>query len=276
MASDTATLGWNGTSALRLARGRQPAVAASRGLVLVIEHDERRMEVVDRALRALDVSHVWARRGFEGLATARRAPFEVILVNQELPDMSGADVALALGTTGSEVQVIPLVGTFGSIDVIAAINLALGGRGTTTLGQQSRITAGSVAERWANFVLRTIDAAEDPKTVTSWAKTVGVSRSVLAECCRLIHVPAHDARDFARLTRAVCRCGEQWQPEAVLDLADARTLMKLLTRAGLAADTRRTPRMPEFLEQQRWIPNDNPGFLALHALLFDPRRYIGH
>jgi hypothetical protein len=126
----------------------------------------------------------------------------------------------------------------------------------------------SVAERWAGYVLHVVRAAHDLKTMDAWAKSVGASRSVLCECCRLVHVTPHDARDFARLLRVVCCTRRAWQPEAVLDFADARTLAKLLTRAGLADwPHTRTPTAEEYLRQQGWIPQDNPGLLALHALL---------
>jgi hypothetical protein len=138
------------------------------------------------------------------------------------------------------------------------------------------VAAGTpVAQRWASFVLGAIDAESDPKTVTMWAHAVGVSRSVLSECCRLIHVPTHDARDFARFLRAICRAGEQWQPEAVLDVADARTLRKLHAGAGLSTHTETTPTIRQFLEQQRWIPSANPGLVALSSLLFDVTRDLG-
>jgi hypothetical protein len=111
--------------------------------------------------------------------------------------------------------------------------------------------------------------------VTRWARVVGVSRSVLSECCRLVHVAPQEARDFTRLLRAICHSSEQWQPETVLDLADVRTLRKLLSRAGLSGPVGRTPTMPQFLEHQHWIPQTNPGMMALRSLLFDDPRYAG-
>jgi hypothetical protein len=116
-------------------------------------------------------------------------------------------------------------------------------------------------------MLHTIYAESDPKTIGSWAKSVGVSRSALCECCRLVHVSPRGARDCARIIRAVHRSGPRWQPEAMLDLADARTLKKLLANAGLPEIASRTPTMQELLTSQRWIPHTNPGLVALRALL---------
>jgi hypothetical protein len=129
------------------------------------------------------------------------------------------------------------------------------------------VTPASVAERWATLVLNAVHAEHDPKTISTWARLVGVSRSVLCEYCRLVHVPPRDARDFARLMRAVHRCGKAWQPETVLDLADARTLRKLLSRAGFLERIALTPSPQEFLDRQQWIPRDNPGLRALERLL---------
>lgn len=128
----------------------------------------------------------------------------------------------------------------------------------------------SVAERWALLVLNAVYAEHDPRTLSIWARSVGVSRSVLGEYCRLVHVAPRDARDFTRLLRAVHRCGETWQPETVLDLADARTLKKLLARAGYLEPIPLTPSPQEFLDRQQWIPKDNPGLRALERLLRPP------
>jgi hypothetical protein len=136
----------------------------------------------------------------------------------------------------------------------------------------ARGTLGSVAERWAFFVLDAINADRDPKTISTWAKTIGVSRSALCECCRLVHVSPHTARDFTRLLRAICRSGAKWQPETVLDVADMRTLKKLLSRAGLSATLSVTPSAEQFLVRQDWIPEDNAGLIALQQHLPMSRR----
>lgn len=124
----------------------------------------------------------------------------------------------------------------------------------------------SVAERWAELVLKTIDADRDPRTIGDWAKSAGVSRSVLSECCRMVRVSPRDARDFARLLRGLCRSGLSWQPEAVLDVADARTLNKLLARAGLPRQGV-SPTPEQFVERQQWIPTSNCALSALRELL---------
>jgi hypothetical protein len=55
-------------------------------------------------------------------------------------------------------------------------------------------------------------------------------------------------------------------PEAPMDVADARTLKKLLQRSGCAGQTD-VPAFEQFLERQQWIPQDHAGLAALRALL---------
>jgi CheY-like chemotaxis protein len=273
---------------------------------LVIGGDRLQRETCRRALRASDVESSWTRLGSDALAAARRTHFGLVLVDVALPDMSGMDVVRALYPEDESVMFIllsdsaamsrgagTLIGTrsvlespFGASDVISVISAAnaecaIGherdrtprdAQAATHAGgpvlRATRKTPGSAAERWADLVLRVIDAEEDPKTLTSWARHVGVSQSALRECCGLVHVPARASRDFARLVRAICRSGETWEPEAFLDFADARTLRKLLGCAGCLDCRAQTPTMSEFLKRQQWVPVDNPGLAALRHLLF--------
>lgn len=138
------------------------------------------------------------------------------------------------------------------------------GTGRATRGVTTR--SRPIAERWASLVLQVMQSDSDPKTMDHWAHAVCVSRTVLCECCRLIHVLPHDARDFARVARAIYRSDGRWEPEAVMDIADARTLKKLLRRAGLAGPITEAPTLASFVEGQHWIPQDNPAIAALSRL----------
>jgi CheY-like chemotaxis protein len=253
---------------------------AGRARVLVLRDQRSDGAALQRALRALDVDSAWARDGQGGTILLRHTPFDVVLIDEQLPDMDAVDVIRALRGTCESCRFVILKGdahaasgtnsqTFRTLqepyrclDVINAVVRSNGPGGERLHG-----TAGSIAERWAQFVLGAVDATRDPKTVAAWARGVGVGRSVLSECCRLVHVPAHDARDFARLLRAICHSGGQWRPEAVLDLADARTLKKLCARAGLSDRVSTTPTMRQFLAQQLFIPRANSGLRALESLL---------
>jgi ActR/RegA family two-component response regulator len=141
-----------------------------------------------------------------------------------------------------------------------------GGMGMGRAPRGVRTRSQPIAERWASLVLQVMQSDCDPKTIDLWAHAVCVSRTVLCECCRMIHVVAHDARDFARIARAIYRSDGRWEPEAILDIADARTLKKLLRRAGLAGVSTEAPTLASFVERQQWIPQDNPAIAAFSRL----------
>lgn len=124
------------------------------------------------------------------------------------------------------------------------------------------------ARRWASFIILASDAPEDPRTLEEWARAVGVSRSVLIECCARLGVSPRDARDLARVLRLVRRVDDPWDPDLALAVADRRTVRALLDRAGLdvaASDARPTPE--QFLLRQRFVPQTSPGLGALRHLL---------
>jgi hypothetical protein len=129
------------------------------------------------------------------------------------------------------------------------------------------------SERWCNFMIGLVTAEHDLKTDVPWAKQVGVSLSALRDCCRRVGVKVEDARNCGRALRAVCRCGDHWTPETVLDIGDARTLKRFEQRSGMRRGPNgrdrypRTPTLQEFFERQEWLPRDNPALLALRGLL---------
>lgn len=133
--------------------------------------------------------------------------------------------------------------------------------------------APSVAAQWAagrlaRHVAAATDAVADPRTLAAWARAAGVSRSALIELCARLDVNPRDARDLARVLRLVRRLDIPWDPEAALDVADRRTLRRLLVRAGLAdlpQAVRPTPR--QFLAVQRFVPQTNAGLAMLRQLV---------
>jgi DNA-binding NarL/FixJ family response regulator len=273
--------------------------------VLLIQADSKEAQTFANALRSLHIENLWARTGMAAFAATRAGHFDLLFVDLDLPDIAGTTVIKRLRAADPHARIIVVTATvtpavtrealyagalgvlgkpLNASDVIGAVHAALGrsraygqqasdastanGHPAVELVASARPAAPrSTAERWAVLMLSTIRAEADPKTINSWARAVGVSRSVLCECCRLIHVSPHSARDFARLMRVICCSGPAWQPETLLDLADARTLKKLLIRAGLAEPIQRTPTLSEFFEAQQWISQNNPGLAALRALL---------
>jgi hypothetical protein len=66
----------------------------------------------------------------------------------------------------------------------------------------------------------------------------------------------------------VRRASDVWDPEASLDVADRRTLRKLVSRAGLADAPRGSrPSPQQFLARQRFVPQTNAGLAMLRQLV---------
>ncbi len=151
----------------------------------------------------------------------------------------------------------------------------LGGEfGWPTLPLSARLCAPrSAAERWAYLVLRACDATSDLPTLRDWASMVAVSYTALTDSCRIIGIPAHNARDFMRILRALCRTsGRVEHLEVELLVADDRTCRTLLERGGVAARRQQNlgPFSPdEFLIGQSFIEKDHPSVYAMNILLAD-------
>jgi ActR/RegA family two-component response regulator len=278
--------------------------------VLLVDDDNLTAEFFTWALQLRHIQVASARNGFDGIQAARRRSFDLLLLDLRLPDMLGLDVVRTLHAQGVHVPFMVLSGyvtvpvaveamRLGALTVlekpldiaqladVVRIARSTGAPRATARSPEpaplswrapidprpraSSMRARSIAERWAALVMGVIDSACDPKTLEDWARAVSVSRSTLCECCRLVHVSPHDARDFARMMRAVAHCGHRWLPEAVMDVADARTLTKLLRRSGMLGVTV-TPMLDDFLDRQALIPNDNPGLAALRMLIAGDRR----
>jgi ActR/RegA family two-component response regulator len=157
----------------------------------------------------------------------------------------------------------PLVGD----DFVAPILRALRELEAEALGRLAA-PAYSIADRWARHVLAASSTSSDPRTLAAWARAAGVSRSALIEVCARLDVNPRDARDLARVLRLVRRADIAWDPEASLDVADRRTLHRLLVRAGLAATPRGSrPAPQQFLARQRFVPQTNAGLAMLRLMV---------
>jgi hypothetical protein len=126
----------------------------------------------------------------------------------------------------------------------------------------------STAERWADFVLRGCKSEKDLKTLGMWAHQVAVSYTTLCEVCRLIGVQPRQARDFARVLRAVLRPSFDFrQLASFLDISDRRTLESLLQSAGFYVLAARPVSVLSFLDNQQFINRDNAGLRVIREVL---------
>jgi hypothetical protein len=130
----------------------------------------------------------------------------------------------------------------------------------------------TAAERWAKLVSKMCESEGDLKTVGNWASFAGISRSSLAENCRILAIEPHDARDLGRVLRAlIWATRHRCSIPAMLDVSDSRTLNYLFERAGLShrLETERVS-VNEFLERQHFI---DPNHIALHLLRSQLERF---
>ena len=126
----------------------------------------------------------------------------------------------------------------------------------------------SIPARWTLHVIKACLAEDDLKTLADWAKAAGVSYTSLRESCYLLNIRPHDARDFARVLRAVLRSSSKgWDPARFLDIADRRTMSALLGKSGLGDPDGSQSLLDQFFDAQAFIDHTNPGVLRLAALL---------
>jgi DNA-binding response OmpR family regulator len=277
----------------------------ARPAVLIVDDDLGTRQTVDWVLRQAGYHVGMASSGTEGMAMARSGKFDLLLIDFQLPDMLGTNLARAIRSELAPVPFILISGwlktevtveamRLGASNVIdkpiaieafpAIVGSALGGRfadhGLEPPHRRSAAVRGpvlmsdgmrprSAAERWAGHVLKACESEGDLKTVGDWATCARVSTSSLCESCHLLGIQPRDARDFARILRALIKAGiHHCEPEVLLDVSDRRTLTTLLQRGGVVT---RTPSgalsVGEFLRTQRFISGDNEGLNILRTLL---------
>lgn len=263
---------------------------------LIATDDDELYEIVNDAVRLLGHTAAFVRSGSDAMTRARAGSLRLLLLDQCLSDVAGLDVARALrchtaappfvllgrGLATSitveamklgaltvlekPVAVNEIVGTIRSATVDIVTAMMPTAHATTTVGP---FAPRSISERWALHVLKACDADGDLRTLGAWAAFVGLSYSSLCESCRLVGIQPLDARDLARVLRAVFRSRHHdCCIEDLLDISDRRTLKILMTRAGLDPEgDRHGTSVEQFLGSQRFVPPSNAGFLILRTLL---------
>lgn len=139
------------------------------------------------------------------------------------------------------------------------------------LNVHREISENSILDRWAQHVVKVVDARFDPVTLKHWSRHVYMSVGALRQLCRAAGVRPKKSLDLARVLRAVVWLQEDhWVPEAVLDCRDPRTLASLLSRTGVPKDQNRgalAPTPQTFLMCQPMLPQGGPHLHALQRAL---------
>jgi CheY-like chemotaxis protein len=245
-----------------------------------------------------------AATGAAGVDMARSQSYELIVLDLRLPDMHGLTVLGRLRAAQIEAPPVLILSGFADVEsahvagrlgaaavlekpifvveLLEAMRRVVlqhasrtirplhGRRVLTDDGFVASVLAtgapGSVAERWAVSVWKTRESPGDFRTLSQWARFVGVSGSALKESCRLLGIRPYDARDLARVLRALVRARHyRCRPEALLDVSDSRTIKSLFGRAGI--DAAQPPISLDVLfAQQQFVPAANEGLEVLRAL----------
>ena len=271
--------------------------------ILVVDDDEPTRQAFERALRLNNFQVVTAESGADAMLIANQAPFDVIIVDLKLGDMSGVDVIRLLrdgrrrfilisGFLSIETAVAAMKG--GAVDVIekpvhlsqlvmAVASLIDGGDAPAaatpaSLAPRARFAPRSVSERWVAYVLKACDAESDLKTLSSWALQAAVSYTTLCANCRIMQIRPLDARDFMRVLRAIKRAAARRCPPAVfLDVSDARTVRMLSLRAGVDLDAEASrATISDLLTHQHFIAADNEGLHLLRDAITDWQLDVPH
>jgi DNA-binding NarL/FixJ family response regulator len=221
--------------------------------ILVVDDDLGARGVAERVLNAAGFDVDGAASGREAAALARSRYFDLIVA---LEKPVSADALLA--TVGSALE---------STDRSRhSPPMPLGRRASRKLSRPARPV--SSAERWAQHVANACASEGDLKTLESWARFIGVSCSSLCESCRMLGIRPHDARDFARMLRALMQAAaHHCSPLVLLDVSDRRTLRNLVERAGLRSASTVPVSIDQFFEAQRLVPCDHEGVRLLRSLL---------
>lgn len=253
--------------------------------ILVVDDDAGTSDTLRVALKTRGYAVTTVTSAAEGIEAVYAAVPDLILLDLRLPDSPGTAVidtvqqhalqvpfVLISGflTTQVTVQAMRL-GAFDvlekPVDVDDLLNIV-----SSALSAATRRPAAepprSAAERWAAHVFRACESEGDLRTLAEWARFAGVSYSSLRESCRLLGIRPRDARDLARVLRALVRSTHGAEDvAALLDARDERTLASLLSRASLHRSSKRTASVADFLESQEFVDRHNRGLVALGRLL---------
>ena len=91
--------------------------------ILIIEDDEQTRQVVRLAVQAQNFSLIEARSGDEGLEKARTENPDLILLDINMPGMSGLDVCRKIRADGSLVPIVMLTAKSDTIDKVVGLEV---------------------------------------------------------------------------------------------------------------------------------------------------------
>lgn len=111
--------------------------------------------------------------------------------------------------------------------------------------------------RWTRAVIAGSHSPVDPRTLTLWGRTIGVSTSWLRTWCYCAGTKPSNSLDLVRVMRLASDCERTGTVDLlnVFDVADLRTIRALLHRGDVAEmfGTGSAIRTVEFLRTQKYV-----------------------
>jgi CheY-like chemotaxis protein len=244
--------------------------------VLVIDTDPGTLHTFSTILHIAGHQVITTSSGLQGLDVFRRQSVELIIADLHIQDMSGLDL---LKRIRSEYRFVPVVlatehgttedavlamrsGANDFIDkpvseehLLTTVERALQPRDTdhprVPMPKDDVADQPSAPSRLARAMVLIVDSVSDPRTIQDWSQNAFVSPGALRNWCRMTAISPRRALVFARLLRAVLLSqGGQHRLENLLDIVDRRTLVGLLTFAGLDPHSDLPNGLDAFLDRQ--------------------------
>lgn len=268
--------------------------APDRTTVLLVDDDPSTLDMFQRALTHAGFAVRTSSTGHSAMKVARQYPIDVMLLDLNLPDISGLEVLrrcaaedrperfiLVSGCLSIETSVEAMrLGAFDVIEkpvsidrLLSAVQACVRTPGTDRPPHadsaaihlpQTDGPPGSAAHRWAMYVVKACESETDVRTIEDWARAAGVSYSTLCESCRIIGIRPHAARDLARTLRALIKSAVyQCEPSVLLAVSDRRTLKSLLGRAGPGFQVAGGTSVAQFIRDQQFVASSNAGIRVL-------------
>lgn len=254
--------------------------------VLIVDDDPSFLSIVTAFMTKSGWKYEVEVAGQPAIARLRTDPFVAVLLDLNLPDISGIDVLLTIGdfpnappvvlmSGGASIHSALEAGQLGAVDFIEKpVRMSdLLARLAHNINRHSTIGSLAAEEDWnlpsrrrptpnsnvvtevAELILRIVRYYDDVRTVSDWACLLRLTEKTLAGRCARIGLPAKRTLDLARLLRVI---GQRPLGPAslMLDSLDRRTLVALTGRAGISVRELETLSALEFLRKQVLV--DNP------------------
>jgi hypothetical protein len=113
---------------------------------------------------------------------------------------------------------------------------------------------GHASRRWVKIVIRGIQSPRDLMTLSEWGRFVGASASTIRGWCRTARMSPRNSLHFMRTLRAVIRHEAGEGPEELLDIADTRTIARLMKLCGSSRSDELPESVDAFLRSQQFLP----------------------